>query len=136
MPFVLDASVTIAWLLDEDTAYASLSLLERMADEGAIVASVWPLEISNALCMSEVHRRITSSECLNFATEVEAMLITVDETSLNRALGVISALASEYRLTVYDASYLELAIRADLPLATIDGPLRQAALRAGVQLLH
>ena len=64
------------------------------------------------------------------------MLITVDETSLNRALGVISVLASEYRLTVYDASYLELAIRADLPMATIDGPLRQAALRAGVQLLH
>lgn len=100
----------------------------------AIVPAIWPLEVANGLLVGERRGRITRvqgtrlAECLLAALELE-----VDD--VGDIFKNILPLAREYGLSVYDASYLELAIRQGLPLATHDGPLAKAARKCGVHLL-
>lgn len=132
--FVLDNSVSIAWCFaDEQPAYAR-AVLRAIPSVGAVVPSLWPLEAANVLLRSERHGRITQADSTTFLHLLESLPIRVDEETAGRAFAEVVGLARSTGLTSYDASYLELAMRRGLPIATLDEKLSAAAKVVGVSL--
>jgi predicted nucleic acid-binding protein len=132
---VLDASMTIAWLFADERTDGAHAVMLRVVSRGAIVPSLWRLEVANVL--RNAFRRGRCDEAYvdrslerlgRFPVEVD------DETSLH-AWGATRALSREQGLTLYDAAYLELAIRKSQPLATCDAALAAAAARCGLEAL-
>lgn len=135
MTFVLDASVALGWCLDEEQTTSSRPVLDRLEREAAVVPAVWPLEVSNALAMAERQRRIDDGKITRFLAALRQLPIEVDVEGGREALTRVLPLARAHGLSAYDASYLELALRLGLSIATFDGELRDAAGRAGVAVL-
>ncbi len=133
--FVIDASAVLAWCFEDEGGPEADVLIEQVAAEGAAVPGLWPLEIANGLVMGERRGRISQAESAAFVAMIEELPIVADQASGARALHETMSLAREHKLTVYDAAYLELAMRLGLPLATGDRKLRTAAERVGVDLL-
>lgn len=132
MPFVLDGSVTMAWCFrDERSAYTDL-VLNRLQTTEAIVPVIWPLEVANVALVGERRGRTVLADTERFAQFLRSLPITVDGAELDRVWGRALDLARAEQLSVYDASYLELALREGLPLATLDARLGEAARRTGV----
>jgi predicted nucleic acid-binding protein len=129
---VLDASVALAWCFDNEATEASDRILERVANDAAAVPAIWHVEVANVLALAERRRRITQARSAQFITLIEGLEIIVDEETPSRAFTRILDLAREQRLTGYDASYLELAMRLGVPLASKDRDLCDAAERVGV----
>jgi predicted nucleic acid-binding protein len=92
--------------------------LDRFEGEHAEVPSLWHLELANTLAMGERHRRITPARTSEFISLIAGLPILIDEQTPNRALSAVFDVARRQRLSAYDASYLELAMRRDIPLAT------------------
>jgi predicted nucleic acid-binding protein len=134
LTFVVDASVTLGWCFPDESNPYPQKVLQRLRDNPAIVSSVWPLEIANGLLVAERRGRVTAADLVQAHEILMDLPISADDTSLDAALGPVSTLARRYNLTAYDASYLELAMREGLPLATLDESLRAAAGQAGVEL--
>ena len=135
MAVVIDASVTVAWCIEtEESAYAD-EVLERLGGDSAIVPPIWTFEIGNALLHAERRQRISPAETEHAIRLLRALPITVVDGSLAELLDRVFPLARGESLTVYDASYLELAMRRGLALATQDNRLRAAATNLGVPLL-
>jgi predicted nucleic acid-binding protein len=131
---ILDASMAIAWVF-EDEGPPPLNILSRVRAEGAIVPSLWRLEVASALRSAVLRRRYTekfASECL---VDLGTLPIVVDGETDRHAWGRTRELSNEYALTVYDAAYLELAMRRRLPLASCDTELVKAAKRARIEVL-
>lgn len=136
MPFVLDNSVAVAWgFEDENSAYADRTL-ELLDTNTAVAPAVWPLEVANAILMGERRGRLSAADTAQFMELLGGLPVAVEDAALSGALGVVLDVGRGYGLTSYDASYLELAMRRGLPLATLDGRLADAATRAGVALLE
>ncbi|TAK73951.1 MAG: VapC toxin family PIN domain ribonuclease [Gammaproteobacteria bacterium] len=135
--FVLDCSVTMAWILLEDSmtekANTILSLFKEEAQ--AKVPSIWAFEVANVLCHAEKVKKISALESAEFKEFLAALPIHTENTTPLRAMGSIYTLAKSEQLTIYDAAYLELASRESLPLATFDKALRKAAERMDIVLL-
>lgn len=135
MPFVLDSSVALGWVLP-DEANPTLDLLcDRLTNDVALAPPVWPLEIGYVLLVAVKRGRLKARDVSQLVTELRALPLEIDTASTERALEATLALAQKFDLTTYDASYLELAKRRDLPLATLDTRLRQACLSAKIMLL-
>lgn len=132
---VLDSSVALAWVLPGEASTATEALLDEVAADGAAAPGLWPLETANVLLQAERARRITRDERQRSLAALAALPISIDAETAARAFGPTAALAEAQGLTLYDASYLELALRLALPLASLDGKLRQAARASGVELL-
>lgn len=135
MSFVLDSSVTLSWCFDDEHTPATDALLEQLVESGAIAPSLWPLEILNALAMAERRSRIDPDRRQRLAGFLHDLPVTLDAETSGQAWAVTSQLAAQFRLTVYDATYLELAQRLSLPLATLDKELRVAGGALGITLL-
>jgi predicted nucleic acid-binding protein len=135
MSFVLDASITMAWLFEDEATSQTETLLDRLGAEEAVVPSLWPYEIANVLIVAERRKRITEAQGRHFTRLLSNLPIRVMEAS-SAAIwdGAINA-ATRYGLTVYDAAYLDLAMREGLSLATQDKALRAAAEKSGITLL-
>jgi predicted nucleic acid-binding protein len=132
--FVLDASVTLAWYFqDEADPYAD-DVARQLPATQAIVPSIWPLEVANAVLTGERRKRGTAATAAQWIGYLTSLPITVDDPTVGRVFGDILALARTHDLSAYDASYLELATRSGLPLATLDDPLRAAAAAIGVAI--
>lgn len=131
MAFVIDASVVHSWVLAEGRPEADAIKL-RLQSEGAVAPSLWWFEVRNGLVMAERRGRLTETGTARALHELNRLPISLepppDEDS-------VLVLARRHRLTVYDASYLELAKREGLPLATLDGPLTSAARAEAVPLI-
>jgi predicted nucleic acid-binding protein len=110
-------------------------LLDLVVEEGAVVPSLWRLEIANGFQMAIRRNRIDATFRDNALTELSAMAITIDADTDSNAWNSTLRLSDRFRLTVYDAAYLELAQRRRLPLATLDNALRVAAEAAGIRTL-
>jgi predicted nucleic acid-binding protein len=134
--FVLDCSVTMAWFFEGEATPACDRLLDRLNTDGqAVVAMHWPLEVSNTLLMGERRKRCSAADTAHFIEILAGLTIETDrETGLNASTTTL-ALARSHNLTLYDGAYLELAMRRNLPLATLDKSLRSAARKAGVRCL-
>ena len=138
MRFVLDASVALSWLLEDAgarQAYAAAVFnVLGGADAQAHVPVTWGLEVGNVIAKSEGRGELPPARSQAFLASIEAAPILCDAATSAKALHESLELARRYRLSSYDASYLDLALRLGLPLATLDGDLRRAATRAGVKL--
>ena len=134
MGLVLDASAVLAWFVQRsdphEAALADEILLSVERDE-AVVPALWFTELVNGLLVAERYRRIGPSKTMHFLGELAAMPITEDRARPSVVQGEILALARMYRLTAYDAVYLELALRTGRTLATFDGQLADAVRKAG-----
>lgn len=136
--FVLDASVTMSWLLGDarpaDRKYSETALdAMRNADCVARVPVTWALEISNVVARAEARGFVEEAQGEAFLEMLGSIAIQPDDATSGRALTDTLHLARRYGLSSYDASYLELALRAGLPLATLDADLSKAARKAGVR---
>ena len=132
MPFVLDASVTICWAFADESEAKARAALARLEKDSARAPSLWWYEVRNSLVMNERRKRITSADSNNFLRYLDRMEITLDH-SPNEA--EVLRLARDYKLSIYDASYLELAQRENASLATLDSALAAAARQMSVPLL-
>ncbi len=132
MPFVVDASVAVAWCLNEQNVLSDLAL-SRIADHDLAHAPVlfW-FELHNAILVAIRRDRLTHARARSMLARVSAMSIVFDPLPDGDA---ILALATRHRLTFYDAVYLELAMREGMPLATLDNALAKAAVSEGVRLI-
>jgi len=135
MSLVFDSSVALAWVYAEEIGPAIRHLLEQVIDSGAWVPSLWRLEVANILEMSV--RRNRHNAAFRDATLADLALlpIRIDSETENQAWGATPRLAERHRLTLYNASYLELALRRALPLATLDTELRAAAIAEQLPVL-
>jgi predicted nucleic acid-binding protein len=135
--FVLDASVAMRWaLLDglsQDREYAD-NILASLADSRAVVPPLWHIEIVSVLRNAEKHGAITEADATGFLQRAARLPINTDDAQPVTTRLAIAAIARQHRLTGHDATYLELALRESIPLATLDVELIRAAKAAGVVL--
>jgi predicted nucleic acid-binding protein len=135
MSLVLDSSVTLAWVHSEETTQAIQEVLGQVTAGGAWVPALWRLEVANIL-ETGVRRGRTDAGFRDATLADLALLpIQTDVETDRQAWGDTLRLAARHRLTLYDATYLELAQRRRLPLATLDVELRKAAEAEGITLL-
>lgn len=136
MSFVLDNSVTMRWFFGDgkpqELAYAG-KVLDAMKQDNALVPATWGLEVSNVIARAEAKGLVTEARSGAFLEMLEGVDIDVDAATFAHALSDTLQLARRYKLSAYDASYLELALRQGLPLATLDDDLQKAAKKAGVK---
>jgi predicted nucleic acid-binding protein len=133
--FVLDCSIAIAWCFADESTPESDALLDRVRAEGAMVPSLWQLEVGNVLLTATRRGRLSQAEAQARLEALAVLPIAIDGATPHRAWREVVALARMEHLTVYDACYLELAIRYGLPLATKDRALQQAARNVGIEML-
>lgn len=133
--FVLDCSIAVAWCFEDEASDNCDALLERVRDEGALVPSLWHLELGNVMIQAERRGRISSADVSTRLELIGDLPIVTDGETPQRALHEVLALARAETLTTYDAAYLELAIRRGLPLATNDKRLRNAGANTGVKII-
>ena len=135
MSFVLDASTTLAWAIEDERNALAVAVLERLAGEKAEVPSHWALEVANGLLVAMRRKRLIDDARLDALARLGELPIHADDETAIRAGHETTAIAVRFGLSVYDAAYLELAIRRRLPLATLDRALEAAAQATGVELL-
>lgn len=134
--FVLDCSVTLAWLFDdEQDAYAD-AILARLPSIEMIVPRLWHLEVANVLVSNERRGRCTQADSTNWFAFLSNLPISVDRETELHAWSDTMTLARQHGLSVYDAAYLELALREQLPIATSDKKLKSVATAIGVSLFR
>ena len=133
--FVVDCSIAMAWLFNDEATPKTEALLTRLATETALVPAWWFIEITNVLAMAERKGHITPTQSDAFIADLGKLGIERDDEAPHRAFTYLLELCRRHRLTSYDAIYLDLAVRRNLPLATLDEDLRKSAKRLGVRLL-
>jgi predicted nucleic acid-binding protein len=132
---VLDSSATLAWIYSDKTTDSIRALFDQVIDEGAIVPALWKLEVANSLTVAVRRRRIDVEFRRAALADLAHLDISMDEHANGRAWNDTLHLADRFRLSLYDAAYLELAQRRTLPLATLDQQLRAAARAVGTKTL-
>ena len=135
MSFVVDSSVALSWCFEDERTPATAALLERVGESGAMAPQLWPAEVLNGLMMAERRQRIDASRRRRLADFLRDLPIALDPEITIQLWGATQGLAERFRLTVYDAIYLELAQRRHLAPASLDKELRDAAVALGVPVL-
>ena len=133
--FVADASIAVAWVYPGQATPGTEATLDAMASGATLeVPALWPMEVANALTTLVRRRRLTARDRTIALGWLRSLPVRLDHEMASIAFSRLSELADAHALSVYDAAYLELAQRKQLPLACQDGPLRKAAGRTGVDL--
>jgi len=133
--FVLDCSATLPWIFQDEADAKTDRLLDDLTSGAtAWVPSLWHLELGNVLVGAQRRNRIDQAGVEAFLSSLAAYEIAVDPDTVSRAWGKTLDLATLHKLSTYDASYLELALRRNLPLATLDAALIGAAKKTGIKL--
>lgn len=135
MSLVLDSSVTLSWFFEDERTSATASVLERVVEQGAVVPAIWRLEVANALQSGLRRGRVDVAFRDATLSDLGQLDIVSDPDTDSHAWAETLQLADRFRLTLYDAAYMELAQRRHLPLATLDRELRMAAKALGTVLL-
>jgi predicted nucleic acid-binding protein len=125
--FVLDASTALAWCFRDEDDHRAMSALERLESGEAYVPTLWSLEVANGLLAAERRKRITASASADAMRILLELPIVTDPFTRSRDFNATWRLARTHGLSAYDACYLELAMRLNLPLVTLDERLRAAA---------
>ncbi len=133
MPFVLDASMALSWCFEDEATAETDKVLDRLGDDHAIVPPLWESEITNALLVAERKGRLNEAQSTRFVSLLAVLPINVDTSG--PPMTTLLALGRQHGLSSYDATYLALAERAGIAMATLDEKLRAAAHTAGVALL-
>jgi predicted nucleic acid-binding protein len=133
-PIVIDASITIAWLFEDEADDAAIAVAEAVAEHGALAPSLWHYEVGNVLLAAERRGRCSSDFVMSSLGRLGMLAVAIDSDGGSHRWADTLALARVEGLTVYDAAYLELAIRENASLATRDRELIAAARRRAVQV--
>ena len=134
--FIVDASVGFSWVHQGQATVETDKLLEAVAAGAQVVVpALWHLEMANVLLIAQRRHRMTATQRKAALEQLTAMQFIVDEEGARQAFGKTSELAEKHGLTIYDATYLELAVRRSLPLATRDESLKRAAKQCGVKAI-
>lgn len=133
--FVIDNSVVMAWCFKDETSQYADHILDRLEDSTGFVPSIWPLEVSNVLLVAERKKRISEAGSTRIIALLSDLPIIVEQEPPERMIKEIFTLARKHKLSSYDASYLDLAMRKGLPIATLDKNLLAAAKRSKVLIL-
>jgi predicted nucleic acid-binding protein len=132
--FVVDNSVVMSWCFKDETDNYADTVLDRLTELVAVVPSIWPLEVVNVLLAAERQKRLSESDSIRFLTLLSQLPIFV-EYERPEMMKELLALARSNNLSSYDASYLDLAMRKGVPIATLDNKLIKAAKRIDVPIL-
>jgi predicted nucleic acid-binding protein len=135
MTLILDSSATMAWVYADEATSAIQHVFALVGDQGAWVPSLWRLEVANILEMGVRRGRHDADFRDATLTDLALLPLSIDPETDRHAWGATLRLAERHRLTLYDATYLELAKRRGLPLATLDVDLRAAASAEKVSIL-
>lgn len=136
MPWIVDASVVVvAWCLDDEATPATELLLDRQRSDAATAPLLLTVEVANVLVMAARRGRMSAAKRDELLDWVLQLPIRVAAVPASTMVVAAIALADKHRLTVYDATYLELALRLNLPLASLDKELVTAARAEGVTIL-
>lgn len=130
MPFVLDNSVVSGWYLQDQATPYTEALAGLLMDDQAWVPAVWELELANVLRTACIRQRLDAQRAQQVLARIATLPIEVDRHPVPRS--ELLALSLRFGLSSYDAAYLELALRRQLPVASKDEALRAAAQAAGV----
>ena len=135
MAFVLDCSMTLAWVFRDQATKDTDRLLESLVDGRAFAPALWPIDVANAFLVATRRGNVESSEWPWIRHVLETLPITIDPVSGPHVWEAVVDTARAADISVYDAIYVELAVRMRLPLATLDWTLAGAARAAGVEAL-
>jgi predicted nucleic acid-binding protein len=133
--FVLDSSVALAWIYSDETTAAVARAFDLLSESGAWVPGLWRLEVANILEMGVRRGRHGADFRDSTLADLALLPIQLDPETDRQAWGATARLAHLHKLTLYDAAYLEVALRRGLPLASLDHDLRAAANAEKIQLL-
>ena len=133
--FVVDNSVVMSWCFKDETNSYADAVLDRLTKVSAIVPLIWPLEVVNVLLSAERQKRISKSTSMRFLTLLSQLPIFVEYERPDKMMKELLTLARTSNLSSYDASYLDLAMRKGVPIATLDKNLIEAASRVDVPIL-
>lgn len=134
--FVIDTSVVMSWCFKDETNRYADGILDLLEEATALVPSIWPLEVGNVLLVAERRKRLSEADSMRLITLLSELPIIVEQEPPERLIHEILTLAREHKLSSYDASYLDLAMRKGLSLATIDKNLIAAAKRSRVPIVN
>src|SRR5258708_37992889 len=132
---VVDASIALSWCFKDEATAATDKLVLRVRRQGAVVPAHWRLEVLNGLLVAERRSGIGRSEATAHVRTIDDLGLEVDDETNGRAAHETLALARAEQLSIYDAAYLELALRRGNALATLDRDLAKAAKRSGVAVV-
>jgi predicted nucleic acid-binding protein len=135
MSLVLDSSVTLAWVYGDETTEAISLVFDLLSESWAWVPGLWRLEVASILEMGIRRGRHDADFRDSTLADLALLPIHLDPETDQQAWGAMARLAERHRLTLYDATYLELALRRGLPLATLDQGLRAAGTAEKAHLL-
>jgi predicted nucleic acid-binding protein len=133
---VIDASVALAWCFPDEASDYADSVLLALENETAIVPAIWAVELANALLVGERRKRIHQPEVRRFVELVMGLSVVQDGQASADTVSNIVPLGREYNLSAYDAAYLDVAVRHEIPLATLDHALRKACTTAGIKIFR
>ena len=134
MRVVLDASVTVAWFLQDESSTESGPLLNYVAKAGAAVPQIWKMEVANVFTQAVRRGRISDSHRERAMAALRALPIREDAEGTSNVWTTVVDIADRFQLSIYDATYLELSARTGLPIATADKAMKAAALSMGRRL--
>lgn len=132
--FVVDASVVVAWCLEDESSDAADAAVARLMAEGGMAPAHWPIEVASALRSAERHGRLDEASIARLRPRLGALPVEILPVELSTALSVIET-ARRHDLSVHDACYLDLADIRGVGLATVDARLAQACRAAGIPLI-
>ena len=134
--FVIDNSVVMAWCFeDEANSYAD-TIQDMLIENKAFVPAIWPLEVTNVLLVAERKKRISKAGSGHFTALLSQLPIEVEPSDTDTIFHETISLARQYMLSSYDASYIELAIRKGLPIATQDKAIIRAAKKIQIEIIN
>ncbi len=133
MPIVIDNSVFLTWCMGDENDPVAENAMVRIFEEGGVVPRIWWYELRNALLMNERRGRISQQQVWDTLTDSQMLNLSIDD---NHDEAQILNLARQFDLTVYDAAYLETALRRSMHLATLDRKLRTAAEAIGAAVIQ
>jgi predicted nucleic acid-binding protein len=134
--FVVDNSVVMSWCFKDETNKYGDAVLNRLAESTAIVPPIWPLEVVNVLLVAERRNRLKQVDSVRFITLLSQLPIVVEHEGSERKMKDLLALGRANNLSSYDAAYLDLSMRKDCPIATLDKKLIEAAKKVDVIILE
>lgn len=132
-PIVIDNSIVLCWCLADESDPMADKAMRRVVDDGAVVPGIWWYEVRNALVVNERRGRLDAADTVAILTDLGQMSISVDQEHDDV---MILSLARQHALSIYDAAYIEVALRRGLPIASLDRRLGQAAATRHVALLN
>ena len=132
--FVADNSVVMSWCFKDGKNRYADSVLEKLLEATAIVPPIWPLEVINVLLVAERRERISEADSVRFLTILSQLPIVIEYEKPEQVIRDLLALARQNNLSSYDASYLNLAMRKGVPIATLDKKLIEAAKAVDIKI--